>query len=396
MTRDEMDPAPAGKHGAGSGDGVSTVGAENSSVPFHPLADIFPMLDAGGLQELVDDIRSNGLREPITLYEGAILDGRNRYAACVAAGVAPAFATYAGDDPIAYVWSLNAARRHLTPSQRAACALDVEARYAEQARERQGTRTDLGNIPERFPESQGDARDKAAAVTGANPHYITDAKAIARADPEMLDAVKFGAKTIPQAKRELKEREREARRETNRETIASAPTIETAISSARFATIVVDPPWDWGDEGDVDQLGRARPTYATMTIDQLLAFPLGERADTDAHLYLWITNRSLPKGFALLDAWGFRYITCLTWCKPSFGMGNYFRGQTEHVLFGVRGSQPLRRKDVGTWFLAQRGGEHSAKPDEFYRIVESCSPGPYLDVFARKERPGWTAWGGEL
>ena len=169
---------------------------------------------------------------------------------------------------------------------------------------------------------------------------------------------------------------------------------EIAEVGARFATIVIDPPWDWGDEGDQDQLGRARPDYATMTKEQLLDLPLPDLADDDCHLYMWITNRSLPKGFELMERWGFRYVTAITWAKPSFGMGNYFRGQTEHVLFGVKGSQPLKRKDVGTLFNAPRGPNgHSSKPVEFYDLVESCSPGPYLEMFSRSDRAGWKAWG---
>jgi len=188
-----------------------------------------------------------------------------------------------------------------------------------------------------------------------------------------------------------KEQGREKRRDVNREKVQNAT--DPTLGGAKFATIVVDPPWDWGDEGDADQLGRARPTYATKTLDEIRAHPIGELSDVDCHLYLWITNRSLPKGFDLLTSWGFRYITCLTWCKPSIGMGNYFRGSTEHVLFGVNGSQELKRKDVGTWFQAPRGNQHSAKPNEFYTLVESCSPGPYLDVFGRTTRDGWTVWG---
>jgi N6-adenosine-specific RNA methylase IME4 len=177
--------------------------------------------------------------------------------------------------------------------------------------------------------------------------------------------------------------------------VAEATTPEAiAESGAKFATIMIDPPWDWGDEGDQDQLGRARPDYATMSKEQLLALPLPDLADDDCHLYLWITNRSLPKGFELMDRWGFRYVTAITWAKPHFGMGNYFRGQTEHVLFGVKGSQPLKRKDVGTLFQAARGkGGHSSKPPEFYDLVESCSPGPYLEMFSRSERDGWKTWG---
>ena len=199
------------------------------------------------------------------------------------------------------------------------------------------------------------------------------------------------------SKRYLKEDDRELRRDENRQEIDQAQTIEEALGTAKFATIVIDPPWDWGDEGDIDQLGRATPTYGTMSIEDLSELPVGKYADEDCHFYLWITNRSLPKGFGLLEKWGARYITCITWVKPSFGMGNYFRGQTEHMLFGVKGSQSLKRKDVGTVFTAARGPNgHSSKPLESYTLIESCSPGPYLELFARCDRDDWTSWGAEL
>lgn len=200
-----------------------------------------------------------------------------------------------------------------------------------------------------------------------------------------------------QEKRKQKEQEREQKREENRQEIAKAKTIEEALGLAKFSTIVIDPPWDWGDEGDIDQFGRARPTYGTMSIEQLLELPVGSYADNDCHLYLWITNRSLPKGFQLLEKWGFRYITCITWVKPSFGMGNYFRGQTEHILFGVKGSQPLKRRNAPTYFEAPRGPNgHSSKPIDSYAFIESCSSSPYLELFARSERPDWTFWGAEV
>jgi len=214
--------------------------------------------------------------------------------------------------------------------------------------------------------------------------------------PEDEKAVIAGTKTITDVKREHKDKQRTAKRKQAAKAIEAAPTINDALKAAKFSTIVIDPPWDWGDEGDNSQMGRGRTTYGEMSHQQLLEFPVGDKADKDAHLYLWITNRSLPKGFTLLDAWGFRYITCITWCKPSIGMGNYFRGSTEHILFGVRGTLPLKAKNVGTWFSARRGKQHSSKPGEFYTIVEKCSPGPYLDIFARNDRKGWVCWGGEL
>lgn len=230
----------------------------------------------------------------------------------------------------------------------------------------------------------------------------TDLLELAKAPQEQQEAIiekvaKKKAKNVKEAKRQLKEQAREQQREENRQTIEQAPTIEEALKTAKFNTIVIDPPWDWGDEGDNDQLGRAKPTYATMSIEKLLKLPVGGYADEGCHLYLWITNRSLPKGFQLLERWGFRYVTCITWVKPSFGMGNYFRGQTEHILFGVKGSQPLKRKDAPTYFNAPRGPNgHSSKPLVSYDFIESCSPGPYLEIFARSERSGWTPWGGEV
>lgn len=212
---------------------------------------------------------------------------------------------------------------------------------------------------------------------------------------DVLETIRAGkADSVKGAKRYLKEQKREEKREANRQLVQETTPLSD-VTIPKCSTIVLDPPWDWGDEGDQDQLGRARPTYATMTIEEIAALPVGDLVTDNAHIYLWITNRSLPKGFALLERWGFRYICALTWCKPSFGMGNYFRGQTEHVLFGVRGSLPLLRADVGTWFAADRPGKHSGKPNEFYTLAEQCSPGPWLEMFQRKARPGWYGWGAE-
>jgi N6-adenosine-specific RNA methylase IME4 len=211
-------------------------------------------------------------------------------------------------------------------------------------------------------------------------------------DPAKFQEIAAGETTVTRIKREMKECIREARRRENAKKVKAVPPVE-AVNAAKFATIVIDPPWDSSDEGDVNQFGRAKVDYATMPIEELLAIDIGSKADEDCHIYLWITNRSLPKGFVLLEAWGFRYVTMLTWAKPSFGMGNYFRGQTEHILFGVRGSQLLKRKDQGTIFTAPRGKRHSEKPAAFFEIVESCSPGPYLEIFSRSEREHWSAWG---
>ena len=157
----------------------------------------------------------------------------------------------------------------------------------------------------------------------------------------------------------------------------------------QYAAIVIDPPWKYDN---VATRGAAEDHYETMTIDKLadLEIPAAE----NAHLYLWTTNAFLSEAFDLLVTWGFTYKTCLTWCKPSIGLGNYFRNNTEHVLFAVKGRLPVLRKDVGTWFQASTT-RHSAKPESFYDMVETCSPAPYLEMFARRRRFGWEVWGDE-
>jgi len=242
----------------------------------------------------------------------------------------------------------------------------------------------------------GNRGEPTLAELGITKKESSAAQKLAALPKKLFQAVLDGAKTRAAAFHAIKDSERAKKEEAAKHRIKRAKTIQDALGSTKFSTIVVDPPWDWDDEGDATQFGRGRTTYGAMSHKQLLEFPLGQYGDTNSHLYLWITNRSLPKGFGLIEAWGYRYVTCLTWCKPSIGMGNYFRGSTEHVLFCIRGSLPLKRKDVGSWFAAPRGKEHSAKPDELYALVESCSPGPYLDVFSRRERDGWVCWGGEL
>ena len=167
----------------------------------------------------------------------------------------------------------------------------------------------------------------------------------------------------------------------------SEPTLH--LASAAYPTVVVDPPWDYDNRATRN---AAVKQYPTMTLDELADYDL--IAAPHAHLYLWVTNSFLHAAFGLLDAWDFEYKTCLTWCKPQMGLGNYFRNNTEHVLFAVRGKLQTLRSDEPTWFKANRG-RHSAKPEAFYDMVERCSPGPYLEHFARRRRLGWDHRGNE-
>jgi N6-adenosine-specific RNA methylase IME4 len=370
--------------------------------PVHPAAELFPLLGDDEQRELADDVKAHGLHEAVWLYRDprrglVLLDGRNRYRACRAAGIEPRTRLYDGNDPIAFSLSLNMKRRHLTAGQRAFTALEVEKLYAAEANKGGDRRSSDFNPADRQDWStpyERESATRAAQVTGASGRGVARAKHVQQRAPDLAEQVISGTLALDAAERQLRERAREQQRAENRALVERTAPLETA-PDMRYQAVVIDPPWDWGDEGDADQFGRARPVYQTINYGKLIDLPIGEQAADNAHLYLWITNRSLPKGFSLLEAWGFRYVTMLTWCKPHFGMGNYYRGQTEQVLFGVRGSLPLLRRDRGTWFQASRPARHSGKPDAFYELVEECSPGPWLEIFSRSARPGWAAWGAE-
>jgi N6-adenosine-specific RNA methylase IME4 len=171
-----------------------------------------------------------------------------------------------------------------------------------------------------------------------------------------------------------------------------------------WATIVADPPWRFVNRtGKVAPEHRRLDRYDTMAVDEIAALPVADVAAGDAHLYLWVPNALLPAGLQVMAGWGFRYVSNLVWAKrrkdggpDGRGVGFYFRNVTELILFGVRGSLrtlPPGRRQVN--MIETRKREHSRKPDESYDVIEACSPGPYLELFARYPRQGWTAWGHE-
>jgi N6-adenosine-specific RNA methylase IME4 len=173
----------------------------------------------------------------------------------------------------------------------------------------------------------------------------------------------------------------------------------------RFATILVDPPWQFTNKtGKVAPEHKRLTRYRTLAFDEIRALPVGRVSQDTAHLYLWCPNALLPEGLAVMKAWGFTYKSNLVWHKvrkdggsDGRGVGFYFRNVTELILFGIKGKNARTlapgRRQVN--LLATRKREHSRKPDEQYAIIEACSPGPYLELFARGTREGWMSWGCE-
>ena len=178
-----------------------------------------------------------------------------------------------------------------------------------------------------------------------------------------------------------------------------------AAGQTRFGAILADPPWRFQNAtGKVAPEHRRLSRYGTMSLDEIGALPVAGVVASTAHMYLWVPNALLPDGLRVLAAWGFAYKTNVVWHKlrkdggsDGRGVGFYFRNVTELLLFGVRGKNartlPPGRTQVN--YLGTRKREHSRKPDEQYALVESCSAGPYLELFARGARPGWTVWGNQ-
>lgn len=190
---------------------------------------------------------------------------------------------------------------------------------------------------------------------------------------------------------------------STQESESAASDFAFALHGQKFGTILADPPWRFENRtGKVAPEHRRLSRYETLSVREISDIPVSQHVNEVAHCYLWVPNALLPCGLRVLESWGFEYKTNLIWHKvrkdggsDGRGVGFYFRNVTELILFGVRGKgartlQPGRRQ---VNLIATRKREHSRKPDEQYEVIESCSWGPYLELFGRGSRDGWTVWG---
>jgi N6-adenosine-specific RNA methylase IME4 len=187
--------------------------------------------------------------------------------------------------------------------------------------------------------------------------------------------------------------------------ITAAESLLKTVHGRRFSTILADPPWQFQNRtGKIAPEHRRLNRYGTLTLEEIKALPVLSVLAETAHLYLWVPNALLPEGIETLRAWGFQYKSNIVWHKvrkdggpDGRGVGFYFRNTTELVLFGVRGKNARTlapgRRQVNIIKTMKR--EHSRKPDELYPVIEACSPGPYLELFARGPRAGWSVWGNQ-
>jgi N6-adenosine-specific RNA methylase IME4/ParB-like chromosome segregation protein Spo0J len=380
------------------------------TVQTHPLADIFPLIDGAEFDELVADIKAHGLHEPIVLFEDKVLDGRNRLRACEAAGAACRFETYTGDDPVAYVVSLNLRRRHLDESQRAMVA-------AKLATLRDGQRADLVeglpigrasallNVGERSVARAREVIDCGApqlrqAVERGGVSVSAAADVATLPEQEQREIVARGEREILRAAQQIRARKAEVRRTERIERLAASCNQNTPFpSDRRCAVVYADPPWHFEVYNEESGIERAAGNhYPTMEMAEICALPVADIATDDAILFMWTTAPHLQQSFQVLAAWGFEYKSNAVWVKDKLGLGYYVRNRHELLLIATRGDfpcpQPANRPPS---VIQAPRREHSRKPDEAYALIEAMYPElPKIELFARQTRPGWAAWGNEL
>jgi N6-adenosine-specific RNA methylase IME4 len=378
---------------------------------FHPLANIFPLIDGAEFDALVDDIRQHGLLEPIVVYQGKILDGRNRDRACGDAGVTPTYEGYPGAEPLGYVISKNLKRRHLSESQRAMVA-------AKLATLKQGARTDLSpidemsqqqaadllNVGKRSVERAAEVRDhgapvlvgavergavsvSAAADVATLPH-AEQGEIVARGEPEILRA----AAAIRARKAESRHAERMAR-------LAQISTGNTELPvTQKYPVLYADPPWEFHVyDQKSGSVRTAAFHYPTMEHADICKLSVPDLATDIAVLFMWTTLPHLQKAFEVLAAWEFEYVSNIAWVKDKIGLGYWVRNQHELLLIARRGDMPapLPANRPPSVIEAPRR-EHSRKPDEAYELIERMYPDlPRIELFARQARPGWAVWGNQ-
>ncbi|HUV72210.1 MAG TPA: MT-A70 family methyltransferase [Clostridia bacterium] len=351
---------------------------------FHEVANLFPLLEGKPFNELVEDVKKNGLLEPIWTHDNQVVDGRNRFRACKVAGVEPRFRPWNGKGSlVSFVVSLNLRRRHLTPSQTACVAVEALPFYEAEAKERQ--KEHGGTAPGRTLSPLMDTVKGRADFFVADDFkvargYVAAAKAIKLSSPKTFEEVKSGKIKISQVTRQIK-------KEKQLENLKDLKPLE-----GKFNVIVVDPPWNIGDYNSDGFRGGA--TYPTMTIDEIRNIELP--AEEDCILWLWAVDTCLEEALEIIKDWGFERKGTLIWNKEKMGLGKWLRRQHEYCFLAVKGKPTFFGENSRSVICSPRG-KHSEKPDVFYKLVEeTCKYKSKLDYFARKKREGWTVFGDEV
>lgn len=405
------------------------------ALSYHPLANLFPMIEGPERVAFRQSIRDKGLRVKIVMHEGMILDGRNRYRELLGLQLiehgtdwttSPYFRAFGseetdGDDPLAFVLDLNLDRRHLNESQRAS----VAARMATMTR---GERTDLKDGSSLGDGLEKTSRAEAAERLNVSERSVNSAKKVQDSGAaELVDAVDQGVLAVSVAEKLLTLPVEEQKRLVLEETPAVIKNAakkaqradkeiklaakQKALPNKRYGVVYVDPAWRFEPRNRETGLDRAADNhYPTMTTEEIIALPVGDIAAADCAMFMWATVPMLTDALKTMAAWGFAYKSQFIWDKTPWdgdgsaneiagrqGQGFWGRVNHEILLLGTRGT-PTCPAPGDNWPSVYRevAGEHSVKPEHYARMIESYFPNlPKIELNARAPRDGWEVWGNE-
>ena len=365
---------------------------------FHPAANIFPLLEGAEFDALVEDIREYGQLESIWIHNRKALDGRNRYRACEKLGLDCDVQEWEGDDPLAFVISLNLKRRHLNESQRAMVAARIANR--KDGQRGPGAKTKTKKAAHKCAAS---TQEDVATSLNVGRRSVQHAKKVQeKGTSEQVAAVDRGEATVSAVVRDIDQAEErkqakrtatKAKKRQAKDDVGFVTDLRELIDAGRkFPTIYADPPWKYGNQGTRASTDNH---YKTMPVADIMAEPVAELAADDAHLHLWTTNAFIFEAKEILEAWGFTYKSMFVWVKPQMGIGNYWRVSHELMLFGLKGRLPFENRAQMSWLEHPRT-KHSVKPPPVRQAIEKVSPGPRLELYGRQLVEGWTVYGDEV
>lgn len=378
----------------------------------HPAAALFPMMPADRFDELRTSIAENGQRHPIVVHEGKIIDGRNRYRACVELGRDPITVDLRdatgeeSPDPWLYAWDCNGQRRDIPADQRYLIwkrevegsdrfQAEIRARKAAANRARSESQSGVSKVEAKerartscaatSPHSDVGREEKARA-SSTNRGAVERMDRLDRERPDLAEKVVAGELKPTQALREMK-----------RGQVADKV---AALPDGKHRVIYADPPWKYGDERNMAGYDEsaAAGQYPTMSKDELCALNVKSLAADDAVLFCWATFPLLPDALEVVKAWGFKYKTAIVWAKGRANLGNYHNASAELLVIATRGScTPDATSRPDQVQAVKREGRHSEKPEQFRSLIDALYVhGPRIELFRRGAAPeGWIVWGNE-
>ena len=360
---------------------------------------LIPELAPDELLQLEANIKRDGCRDPLVLWNGVLVDGHNRYDICTRNDlpfqtIERAFENRS--EVIEWIITNQFGRRNLNNYVRGTLAIRLRSEIVERAKENQ--KTSSGGKNPQLIQKSGKAvnTDKELAkIAGVSHDTISKVSKIEeKGSEEVKKALAKGEISINEAYKKIKAEEtRQARVNTIVEISKGNSSLDQIAEF--YPVVYVDPPWRY--EHSETESRAIENQYPTMSLDEIKALKVSEITTKDCVMFMWATSPKLAESMEVLTAWGFNYRTCAVWDKQKIGMGYYFRQQHELLLVAVRGKPPIPKpENRPSSVLSYPRGKHSEKPQEVYEIIEAMYPEmPKLEMFCRSPRKGWGVWGNQ-